>query len=99
MTENPEPVQPAQTQQPTQSVEDTMKRLAGVPKTADELEAEREAIEEEREGRFAESRQPAPGTQTTSPNDSEPIPQPGPTPPEPEPEPDPLDEPETPTTP
>jgi hypothetical protein len=83
MTEQPnEPVQPAQTQNPTQSPEDVMLRMAGVPKSPEELEAERQAIEDERQGRFAESRQPAPGTQTTSPNDAAPIP--GPTPPEPE---------------
>lgn len=72
MTDQPnEPVQPAQTQNPTQSPEDVMLRMAGVPKTPEELEAERQAIENERLGR-----------QTTSPNDAAPIP--GPTPPEPE---------------
>jgi hypothetical protein len=49
MTEEPkEPVQPEQTQEPTQSPEDAMLRLAGVPKTPEELEAEREANEKER---------------------------------------------------
>lgn len=61
VTETPEPVQPEQTQAPTQSPEDALKRLSGVPKTAEELEAEREAAEEERRTRFTQSAQPAPG--------------------------------------
>lgn len=51
VSEQDEPVQPAQTQEPDQPPEDVLLRLAGVPKTAEELEEERVAIEEEREGR------------------------------------------------
>jgi hypothetical protein len=50
MTEHKDPVpeQTTPTQQPTQSVEDAQARQAGVPKTPEELEAEREAMEKER---------------------------------------------------
>jgi hypothetical protein len=64
---NRDAVQPAQTQQPTQPPEDVLQRLAGVPKTAEELEQERQEVEREREGRFAETRQPAPGTMSAPP--------------------------------
>ena len=56
-------------EQPTQSPEDVMKRMAGIPKTPEELEAEREAMEKER---LEKGKVPAPTP-----------PQPGPTEPEP----------------
>jgi hypothetical protein len=61
-----ERVQPEQTQQPTQSTEDAVRRLTGVPKTAEELEEERLAAEEERRTRFTESRQGTAETQGQS---------------------------------
>jgi hypothetical protein len=44
------PAQPldAQRQTPDQSPEDTLNRIAGVPKTAEELEAERQQLDQER---------------------------------------------------
>jgi hypothetical protein len=50
MTEHKDPVpeQTTPTQQPTQSVEDAQARQAGIPKTPEELEAEREAMEKAR---------------------------------------------------
>jgi hypothetical protein len=62
MTEQNDPVQPERTQEPTQSTEDAVLRLTGVPKTPEELEAEREAAEEERRTRFQRTAQPAAGT-------------------------------------
>jgi hypothetical protein len=73
VTEQTQPEQP--TSAPTQSPEDVMKRMAGIPKTPEELEAEREAMEEERKAKMVQPSVPAPG------------PEPGPTPP-PEPEPE-----------
>lgn len=53
------------TGEPTQSPEDVLKRMAGIPKTPEELEAEREAIEKERleKGKVpapVEAKEPAP---------------------------------------
>lgn len=65
---------------PTQSPEDAALRMAGVPKTAEELEAERVAVEEARKSQLAAAA-------------GENQPQPGPTPP-PEPQTEPAPEPE-----
>jgi len=72
VTEEPkEPVQPAQTQEPTQSPEDVMKRMAGIPKTPEELEAEREAMEKER---LERGRVPGPLGQTGEETEPKPVP-------------------------
>ena len=82
-----------------QSPEDAIARITGVPKTPEELEAERAELEQEREGlmaqRAGEMTQPTDSPlEPTSPQPQPlPGPEPGPTPPEPEPMPEPQPEP------
>ena len=80
------------TEERTQSTEDAVARLTGVPKTPEELEAEQEALEGEREAKLrAAAGEPRndPGTVgATTPPNPPPDPDPNPTP-EPTPEPTP----------
>ena len=80
------------TEERTQSTEDAVARLTGVPKTEEELEAERQALDEEREAKMR-------AANPTSPDDTnpEPNPAPGPTDPNP-PTPPPTDPNPPPTT-
>jgi hypothetical protein len=66
---------------PTQSPEDAMKRLAGIPKTPEELEAEREANEKERleKGKVAAPVEATPAEQQVQPQQQPEEPAPNPT--------------------
>jgi hypothetical protein len=77
VTEQSETKPEAPSGAPTQSPEDVMKRIAGIPKTPEELEAEREAMEQER---LEKTRVPGPvePSEPAPVGPNEPAPQPPP---------------------